>query len=54
MGTYCPNPDSSPTLSQPTSRKSQQMACEICGLGPVGSILFFFSCFSMVAHDHPF
>ncbi len=33
MRTYCPNHDSSPTLSQPASRKSQQMACERCGLG---------------------
>jgi hypothetical protein len=33
MSAYCPNSDSSPTPSQPASRKSQQMACEICGLG---------------------
>jgi penicillin-binding protein 1C len=32
MSAYCPNRDSSPTPSQPASRKSQQMACERCGL----------------------
>jgi len=34
MGSYCPNRDSSPTQSQPASRKSQQMACDFCGLKP--------------------
>ena len=29
MGTYCPNRDSSPTQSQPASRKSQQLACDL-------------------------
>jgi len=32
MGSYCLNRDSSPTQSQPASRKSQQMACDFCGL----------------------
>ncbi len=32
MDPYCSNPDSSPTQPLPASRKSQQMACEICGL----------------------
>ena len=35
MGSYCPNRDSSPTQSQPASRKSQQMACDFCGLAPM-------------------
>jgi hypothetical protein len=35
MRTYCPNHDSSPTPSRPASRKSQQMACERCGLTPI-------------------
>jgi len=39
MRTYCPNHDSSPTLSQPASRKSQQMACEICGSTPAILVL---------------
>jgi len=31
MGTYCPHRDPSPT--PPASRKSQQMACDLSGLG---------------------
>ncbi len=34
MNPFCPNRDSRPTQSMPALRKSQQMACELCGLNP--------------------
>ena len=46
MGTYCPNRDSSPTQSQPASRKSLQLACDLYGLARQQKL--------PVPYDHPF